>query len=323
MAVELSSDLAIAYTSIVTMAITPIYIGSHLSLKQKGMESMTSADAWKFPFIGSAVLFGLYMLFKLFSKEYINMLLTGYFLLFGIFAVSATVKPIFVPFTSTTKVFKRCFRPFWRSDGEPVEVELEQADIISFIIGTCIGFWYVTTKHWIANNILGLAFSIQGISLLSLGSYKVGCILLGGLFFYDIFWVFGTDVMVTVAKSFEAPVKLLFPKSIFADELAFSMLGLGDIVIPGVFIALLLRFDAKRSHNTKAFSKTYFWICYIAYIVGLATTIVVMHVFQAAQPALLYLVPACLLTSFFLACLRGEVGALLSYEENNEAKKDK
>ena len=24
--------------------------------------------------------------------------------------------------------------------------------------------------------------------------------LLGGLFFYDVFWVFGTDVMVTVAK---------------------------------------------------------------------------------------------------------------------------
>lgn len=27
-------------------------------------------------------------------------------------------------------------------------------------------------------------------------SLQVGCILLGGLFFYDIFWVFGTDVMV-------------------------------------------------------------------------------------------------------------------------------
>lgn len=33
--------------------------------------------------------------------------------------------------------------------------------------------------------------------MLSLGSYTIGCILLGGLFFYDIFWVFGTDVMVT------------------------------------------------------------------------------------------------------------------------------
>ena len=54
-------------------------------------------------------------------------------------------------------------------------------------------------------------------------SVPVGCTLLGGLFLYDIFWVkmilkwwlyslnslqvFGTDVMVTVAKSFDAPIK--------------------------------------------------------------------------------------------------------------------
>jgi hypothetical protein len=37
----------------------------------------------------SGVLFGLYMLFKIFSKEYINMLLTAYFLLFGIIGMCA------------------------------------------------------------------------------------------------------------------------------------------------------------------------------------------------------------------------------------------
>jgi hypothetical protein len=29
-----------------------------------------------------------------------------------------------------------------------------------------------------------------------------------GLFFYDIFWVFFTPVMVSVAKSFDAPIKV-------------------------------------------------------------------------------------------------------------------
>lgn len=37
-----------------------------------------------------------------------------------------------------------------------------------------------------------------------------GVILLAGLFIYDIFWVFCTPVMVSVARSFEAPIKLLF-----------------------------------------------------------------------------------------------------------------
>ncbi|XP_024639567.1 signal peptide peptidase 1 [Medicago truncatula] len=53
---------------------------------------------------------------------------------------------------------------------------------------------------------------------------------MAGLFVYDIFWVFFTHVMVTVAKSFEAPIKLLFPTADSAR--LFSMLGLGDIVIP-------------------------------------------------------------------------------------------
>lgn len=51
-----------------------------------------------------------------------------------------------------------------------------------------------------------------------------------GLFVYDVFWVFGTEVMVTVAKKFDAPIKLLFPRG---GESPPAMLGLGDIVVPG------------------------------------------------------------------------------------------
>jgi len=129
--------------------------------------------------------------------------------------------------------------------------------------------------------------------------------------------------MVTVAKSFDAPIKLLFPKQLFAENLEFSMLGLGDIVIPGVFIALLLRFDSKRSDKKKVFSKLYFYTCYIAYFLGLLTTIGIMHIFKAAQPALLYLVPACIGSSFFLALIRGELSQLLAYEEEQKKPEKK
>lgn len=63
------------------------------------------------------------------------------------------------------------------------------------------------SQHWIANNLLGLAFAINGVELLHLNNVQTGALLLGGLFIYDVFWVFGTNVMVTVAKSFEAPIK--------------------------------------------------------------------------------------------------------------------
>ena len=182
---------------------------------------------------------------------------------------------------------------------------------------------------------LGLAFSVTGIEHLSLGAVSTGAILLGGLFVYDVFWVFCTPVMVTVAKSFDAPIKLLFPRSLAAARgvaaaagskaSPFSMLGLGDIVIPGVFVALLLRRDAARG-SKKAGSPAkgagaYFTAAYAGYVAGLAATIVVMNVFEAAQPALLYIVPAVLGCVGALAGARGEAKAVFEWSEEPEEQK--
>lgn len=78
-------------------------------------------------------------------------------------------------------------------------------------------------------------FSFNAISLIRLPSFKVGIILLAGLFVYDIYWVFFTPVMVSVAKNFDVPIKMQFPKDLGDKSAGFTMLGLGDIVIPCVF----------------------------------------------------------------------------------------
>lgn len=53
--------------------------------------------------------------------------------------------------------------------------------------------------------------------------------------------------MVTVAKSLDVPIKLLFPRPPAPDAdravQQLAMLGLGDIVLPGIMIGLALRFD--------------------------------------------------------------------------------
>ena len=133
--------------------------------------------------------------------------------------------------------------------------------------------------------------------------------------------------MVTVAKSFEAPIKLVFPQDLLENgPLAannFAMLGLGDIVIPGIFIALLLRFDlrslkSKPSGDAAAPSepaKIYFYTGFIAYISGLLLTIFIMHVYKHAQPALLYLVPLCVGAPILVAIVRGELMTLFSYDD--------
>ncbi|XP_069572631.1 minor histocompatibility antigen H13 isoform X4 [Brachyistius frenatus] len=316
---------ALAYGSLVFMALLPIFFGALRSVtcsKSKNAadmpETITSRDAARFPIIASCTLFGLYLFFKVFSQEYINLLLSVYFFVLGVLALSHTMSPLMsriFPASIPDKQYQLLFtQGSGESKEEIVNYEFDTKNLICLVISSVVGVWYLLKKHWIANNLFGLAFALNGVELLHLNNVSTGCILLGGLFVYDVFWVFGTNVMVTVAKSFEAPIKLVFPQDLLErglDASNFAMLGLGDIVIPGIFIALLLRFDVSLKKN----SRTYFYSSFLAYIFGLGVTIFVMHTFKHAQPALLYLVPACVGFPVVVALLKGELTEMFRYEE--------
>jgi minor histocompatibility antigen H13 len=324
--------MIIAYGSLVVMALIPIFLGSFRSVdsqkEQKDNhektgerpETMTQKDAMMFPLIASCALFGLYMIFNIFGKEYINMLLSFYFLVLGIFALSHMVSPVVLKLVPSALPVIPFHLQFTQGEGDAresvVDYQFNTHDLVCLGLCSVVGVWYILKKHWLANDLLGMAFAINGVELLHLNNVVTGCILLGGLFFYDIFWVFGTDVMVTVAKSFEAPIKLVFPQDLLENgpmgATNFAMLGLGDIVIPGIFIALLLRYDNSLKRN----SNFYFTATFIAYLAGLLLTIFVMHVYKHAQPALLYLVPACLGVPLFLALVRGDIKSMFQYEDH-------
>uniref|UniRef100_A0A7N9AWI4 Histocompatibility (minor) 13 n=1 Tax=Mastacembelus armatus TaxID=205130 RepID=A0A7N9AWI4_9TELE len=316
---------ALAYGSLVFMALLPIFFGALRSVrcsKSKNSadmpETITSRDAARFPIIASCTLFGLYLFFKVFSQEYINLLLSVYFFVLGVLALSHTMSPLMsriFPDSFPNKQYQLLFtQGSGESKEEIVNYEFDTKNLVCLVISSVVGVWYLLKKHWIANNLFGLAFALNGVELLHLNNVSTGCILLGGLFVYDVFWVFGTNVMVTVAKSFEAPIKLVFPQDLLEKGLEasnFAMLGLGDIVIPGIFIALLLRFDVSLKKN----SRTYFYSSFLAYIFGLGLTIFVMHTFKHAQPALLYLVPACVGFPVIVALFNGELTEMFSAVE--------
>ncbi|KAM7404183.1 hypothetical protein PAMP_011553 [Pampus punctatissimus] len=252
---------ALAYGSLMFMALLPIFFGALRSVscsKSKNTsdmpETITSRDAARFPIIASCTLFGLYLFFKVFSQEYINLLLSVYFFVLGVLALSHTMSPLMsriFPASFPNKQYQLLFtQGSGESKEEIVNYEFDTKNLVCLGISSVVGVWYLLKKHWIANNLFGLAFALNGVELLHLNNVSTGCILLGGLFVYDVFWVFGTNVMVTVAKSFEAPIKLVFPQDLLEkglDARNFAMLGLGDIVIPGIFIALLLRFDVRSN----------------------------------------------------------------------------
>lgn len=315
--------------------------------KKEGIETMQQKDAWLFPVIGSGVLLGLYLLFKFFNDKYLNVLLHIYFTLLGSFSIGQLIEEKInkkEPFSTFEKqdLFSIPKIPYFNPEGS----KITKLNIVTFAFGLIIGLIYFLKRNWILNNLLGMAFSIFGIENLMLGEYKVGLILLSLLFFYDIFWVFYTPVMVSVAKNIEGPVKLMFPKLQDAidkikrekpDEYAgkaydpreFNMIGLGDIVIPGVYVALMLRFDiylfkkAKKEISKFEFSfknMKYFFVTFTFYNLGIIITLCSMYFFNHAQPALLYLVPCTLFSSTLTALQAKEINELWKF---NEEKLDK
>lgn len=191
---------------------------------------------------------------------------------------------------------------------------------------------------WILQDILGIAFCLNFIKTISLSNFKICVILLSLLLLYDVFFVFitpfftknGVSIMVQVALGPDAsgertqgnmvevpaepqppteklPVVMRVPRfSGLAQNLCgiqFSILGYGDIIVPGLLVAYCSRFDAWVNSRWKI----YFTSCCTAYLMGMILTFAVMLLSGMGQPALLYLVPFTLITSAVVAGCRGEM----------------
>uniref|UniRef100_A0A8C5I955 PA domain-containing protein n=1 Tax=Gouania willdenowi TaxID=441366 RepID=A0A8C5I955_GOUWI len=173
---------------------------------------------------------------------------------------------------------------------------------------------------WILQDLLGIAFCLNFLKTISLSNFKICVILLSLLLIYDVFFVFitpfftknGVSIMVQVALGPDAsgeklPVVMRVPRFSALTQnlcgLQFSILGYGDIIVPGLLVAYCSRFDVWIN-STK---KIYFVSCCIAYMLGMILTFVVMLLSGMGQPALLYLVPFTVITSAVVAACRGEI----------------
>ena len=163
---------------------------------------------------------------------------------------------------------------------------------------------------------------MTSLGAISLGSFQTAAILLGGLFLYDIFWVFGTDVMMTVATKVEAPVKFLFtappPSDIDAParDYNFSVLGLGDVVIPGLFVRFMTKLDSVLKPTS---ALGYFNSATLAYATGLGLCFGVNEITHAGQPALLYLDPACIGSALICGAFNGQLKEVWNFEEERSS----
>lgn len=175
---------------------------------------------------------------------------------------------------------------------------------------------------WILQDALGIAFCLYMLKTIRLPTFKACTLLLLVLFIYDVFFVFitpfltknGNSIMVEVATGptdsathEKLPMVLKVPRlntsPLALCDRPFSLLGFGDILVPGLLVAYCHRFDIQVQS-----SRIYFVACTIAYGIGLLVTFMALALMQRGQPALLYLVPCTLTTSGALALWRRELG---------------
>lgn len=175
-------------------------------------------------------------------------------------------------------------------------------------------------NKFLISNAIAWAIGMVSLGSISLGSYQTGAILLAGLFCYDIFWVFGSDVMMTVATKVEAPVKFLYtnPPSDVPKPYPFSVLGLGDVVIPGLFV----RFMTKVDEVLQPKSLSYFNVATFAYAVGLLACFAANEIYHNGQPALLYLDPSLVGSTLACAAVNNQVSDLWDFKEEDDNAED-
>lgn len=320
-------ELLLQIAALMGMAGTCVWVGSKRSNNTEDMETetITNDEALKFPLFASAALLSIYVLFKFVNPEWLALIMTAYFAFVGTGGVQLAIAPQVTGVMS--KVVKSAADPMlvMLKDGDTDAATLfkfTRGDVASGVIGAAVSAIYVWSHHWICTNFIAMCIVISGMQIVKLDNFKVACILLTGLFVYDIFWVFGTDVMVTVSRNVDGPIKILFPTDIITTGVGskkLGLLGLGDIMIPGIVVALLYRFDIKRGGGEGA-PTPYFHVAFAAYMVGLIITFIALHVSQHAQPALLYLSPIGIIVPFCHAWLRGELTELFEYSEDGDEK---
>ena len=205
--------------------------------------------------------------------------------------------------------------------------------IPSVIIGgilVCVWLMFQSEEWaWVLQDIMGVAFLVNVMRLVHLPNLKIATLLLVCAMSYDIFWVyvqphlFGKEsVMVNVARGGDKheslPMLFMFPR-IGGTQGEYSMLGYGDVILPGLLIVHNALFENRfySLHSSSSSEPTvkkmrykYFVWSIFAYSVGMILTFVALYLKvggQGGQPALTYLVPTTVLTTVCVAWTNGEL----------------
>ena len=179
-------------------------------------------------------------------------------------------------------------------------------EISSIFISGLIIIFYFITRHWILNDLICFCLAFTTLSFIILKSFMLCFVCLFAFFAYDTFWVFYSEkiftenVMVVAATSIQIPIKIEFPILFSNNPIKNCMLlGLGDILLPGMVIKYCRRFDILKKKMDKkkiGFRKKkskmgFYFFNLILYFISVVLAMSMMFIFNHGQPVLFYISP--------------------------------
>ncbi|RLO00813.1 hypothetical protein DYB28_000146 [Aphanomyces astaci] len=302
----------------------------HAALRQEQMDEPALDMGWVHAV--AFLVFGSGFLLLLF---YVNVVMVV-IVLFCFGATSAVGTILLTPLLHRVSAFRGQLYAADNTYLGPIRITV--SDVLSFGLSLGLVLFWVLTRHqaysFVLQDVFGICVSIQFLQTIRLPNIKVATILLLLVFVYDIFFVFlspyifGKSVMIVAAQGGkqddaeapssyclrypsndngakcvkeDIPILLRLPKltNWLGGE---AMLGLGDIVLPGLLVVFCARFDYATRGNVVGTPRPgsfggrvgLFGMMCIGYAVGLLLANIGVILMRSGQPALLYLVPCTL-----------------------------
>jgi len=247
------------------LAVATVVLGSHFAVYSPDnspdeQQVLSYGQIIAFPIISSFVLILLFYHFWLF--QYMLLLVLG----LGAFSAVSDILRFALHHVLSSKTKERVI------------------DLISIVLTLFVLYLWAVHGNFVAHDVIGCSLCASFISILRFPNLKTASLCLLLLFFYDFFWVFWSEgifkknVMVEVASKqasspiqflgekfgvallkaanakIELPLKLLIPSGDGSGR--YTLLGLGDIAMPGILCSLALRCDRSRTSSASSSSSS-------------------------------------------------------------------
>ena len=267
--------------------------------------SLSSFTIWLLPIAATAALVGIYTYILSFGMILFNEIKSIYIILTGVVCAFSTFRPLF--FSSIL--------------GDICCVILMAIVAIQLYYNSACGTILFT-----------VVFSYQGICQLPISSFQNAFLICFFMFLMEICEYSEMQVSDLTGHFNVGNNKFLEKVSLFGKDIHWNnthdglqSFALKDIILPGLFVAQMLRFDLFKADNTRILGQNrggllwtpYFYASFICLFAGFCLHNLVSTMEDKTLPTFLFTFPSCVCTTVLFSIARREFVDLIKFSDNN------